>query len=89
VGGMIRASEVRLVVEVVSPGSHRLDNVIKHGEYGDARIPRYWILDLETPMSVHVWHLADEYGYQDSGIFTGQVSLADPFKVDVDLANLI
>jgi Uma2 family endonuclease len=88
-GGMVRASEVRLVVEIVSPGSHRLDNVIKHGEYGDARIPHYWIVDLDAPTTVHVWHLADEYGYQDSGIFSGQISLTDPFKVDLDLTKLI
>ena len=41
-----------------------MDNVIKHGEYGDAGIPHYWILDLVAPTSMHVWHLADEFGYQ-------------------------
>jgi Uma2 family endonuclease len=86
--GMLRASEVRLAVEIVSPGSHRMDNVIKHGEYGDAGIPHYWIIDLEAPTSVHVWHLVDEYGYQDSGICTGQVSLADPYRIDLDLTLL-
>lgn len=86
---MLRASEVRLVVEIVSPGSHRMDNVIKHGEYADAGIPHYWILDLEPPTSLHVWHLADEYGYQDSGTFTGRVNLADPFPVGLDLTRLL
>ena len=79
----------RLVVEIVSPGSHRMDNVIKHGEYGDAGIPHYWILDLDPPRSLHVWHLADEFGYQDSGTFTGQFTLLDPIKVDIDLGRMV
>lgn len=87
-GGLIRASEVRLVVEIVSPGSRRMDNVVKHGEYADAGIPHYWIVDLDPPVSVHVWHLAGEFGYQDSGTFTGEVGLLDPFKVDLSLDRL-
>lgn len=56
-GDMLRASEVRLVVEIVSPGSRRMDTVIKHREYADAGIPYYWIADLDPPVSLHVWHL--------------------------------
>lgn len=88
-GGLIRASEVRLVIEIVSPGSRRMDTVIKHGEYADAGIPYYWIVDLDPPVSLHVWHLADEFGYQDSGVFTGQVELLDPVELHVDLDHLI
>lgn len=87
-GSLLLARDVRLVVEIVSPGSKRMDNVIKHGEYADAGIPHYWIVDLEPPLSLHVWHLAGEFGYQDSGTFTGRVSLADPFPVDLDLDRL-
>ncbi|HEX5116493.1 MAG TPA: Uma2 family endonuclease [Pseudonocardiaceae bacterium] len=88
-GGLLRASEVRLVVEIVHRGSRRMDNVIKVGEYGDAGIPYYWIVDLDPPVSLHVWHLAGEFGYQDSGTFTGQVDLMDPVKVRLDLDSLI
>src|SRR5262245_59579623 len=35
-GGMMRASDVVLAVEVTSPGSRRTDNVIKRSEYADA-----------------------------------------------------
>lgn len=87
-GGLLRASEVRLVVEIVSPGSKRMDNVIKLGEYADAGIPHYWIVDLEPPVSMQVWHLVDEFGYQDSGTFTGEISLLDPFTIDLDLHRL-
>jgi Uma2 family endonuclease len=87
-GGLLKASEVRLIVEIVSPGSRRMDNVIKPGEYADAGIPHYWIIDLAAPISLHVWHLAGEFGYQDSGTFTGEFRLLDPFPVDLDLPKL-
>jgi Uma2 family endonuclease len=88
-GSLLCAADVRLAVEIVSPGSRRMDNVIKLGEYADAGIPHYWVIDLEPPISVHVWHLADEYGYQDSGTFTGQVTLAAPFDVQINLGTLL
>jgi Uma2 family endonuclease len=88
-GGLLRASDVRLVVEIVSPGSQRMDRVIKLGEYADAGIPYYWIVDLGRPVSLHVWHLAGEFGYQDCGEFTGQVDLVDPIGVHLDLDELV
>jgi Uma2 family endonuclease len=88
-GGLLRASDVRLVVEIISPGSRRMDTVIKHGEYAEAGIPYYWIVDLDRPVSLHLWHLAGEFGYQDCGEFTGQVDLLDPVAVRIDLDRLI
>src|SRR5207247_1076221 len=38
-GGLIRASEMLVVIEIVSPGSRRTDNVVKRAEYADAGIP--------------------------------------------------
>ena len=37
-GGVLRAGGVRLVVEVISPGSRRLDTMVKRNEYADAGI---------------------------------------------------
>ena len=48
-GGVLRAFEVVLAVEVVSAGSERTDRTIKHSEYADAGIPHYWIVDLGEP----------------------------------------
>lgn len=42
------ATEIRLVVEILSDGSRRVDRVMKFAEYAEAAIPRYWILDLEA-----------------------------------------
>jgi Uma2 family endonuclease len=88
-GGLIRASDVLVVVEIVSPGSRRMDNVTKRGEYADAGIPHYWIVDLDPPVSCVVCHLAGEFGYQDSVAATGAFTVADPIELKVNLDQLI
>jgi Uma2 family endonuclease len=87
-GGMLRASEVLIAVEIVSPGSKRTDYVIKRGEYADAGIPHYWILDLDEPVSLVDCHLAEGFGYQDAGGVTGTFETTAPFPVRVELDKL-
>lgn len=87
-GGILRAADVLLAVEVVSPGSRRTDLVIKRGEYADAGISHYWILDVTTPISLLACHLAGEFGYVDGGAVTGRFSTATPFAVEIDLDAL-
>lgn len=41
-------SDVALVVEIVSPGSRRTDQVMKAYEYAKAGIGHYWIVDLDA-----------------------------------------
>jgi len=69
-GGLLQASDVSLVLEIVSPGSVRTDRLTKRGEYSDARIPHYWIVDITQPVSILACHLAGEFGYVDSGEIT-------------------
>lgn len=87
-GGMIRASEVLVVVEVVSPGSRRIDNVVKRADYADAGIPHYWILDIVKPMSLVDCRLTAQFGYQDDARVTGRFSTEAPFPVTIDLDRL-
>lgn len=87
-GRLVRASEVLVVMEIVSPGSQRMDNVTKRGEYADAGIPYYWIIDLDPPVSCVVCHLAGEFGYQDSISATGAFTVADPIELKVNLDQL-
>jgi Uma2 family endonuclease len=87
-GGVIRASEVVLVVEIVSPGSVRTDTVVKRGEYADAGIPHYWIVDIADPVSVLTCHQAPGFGYADGGEVTGTLRASEPFVAEVDLAAL-
>jgi len=87
-GGVIRASEVLVVIEIVSPGSRRTDHVTKRGEYADAGIPHYWIVDLDEPVTLLACHLAGEFGYQDPGAVGGVFSTAEPFRVNLSLDQL-
>lgn len=87
-GGLLRASETVLVVEIVSPGSRRTDNVIKRDEYAEAGIPHYWIVDLDDPVSLVDCHLAEGFGYQDSGGVSGVFTTSEPFPLRVELDKL-
>ncbi len=94
-GGLLRASQTLVVVAVVSPGSERTDHVIKREDYADAGIPRYWIIDLDAPVTLLDCQLAGEFGYQDPGSRAGKfettVVLDDEsnFPVRIDLDELL
>lgn len=87
--GMLRASELVVVIEIVSPGSKRMDRVVKRGEYADAGIPHYWIVDLDPPVSLVDCHLAGEFGYQDAGDVVGEFTTSVPFPVTLKLDGLV
>jgi Uma2 family endonuclease len=88
-GGILRASGVRLIVEIVSPGSIRTDRIIKHAEYADAGIPCYWILDLESPVSLVAYRLAGELGYVEDGEATGTFTATEPYSLTIALDRLV
>ncbi|MGQ0841437.1 Uma2 family endonuclease [Actinokineospora sp.] len=87
-GGILRASEVLVVVEIISPGSRRTDRVTKHGEYADAGIPHYWLVDTDTPISLIAYHHTEEFGYQNDNEATGTFTTTIPFPVTIDLNAL-
>lgn len=88
-GGLIRASEVLLVVEIVSPSSKRIDHVHKRNDYADAGIPNYWIIDIDDPVSLTACRLTEEFGYQDDQIATGIFKAEVPFPVEINLDRLV
>ncbi|MGH3885988.1 MAG: Uma2 family endonuclease, partial [Pseudonocardiaceae bacterium] len=88
-GGLIRAAEVLVVVEIVSPGSRRTDHVAKRSEYADAGIPHYWIVDLDESVSLLDCHLAEGFGYQDGGSIIGVFTTTEPFPVRLQLDQLL
>jgi Uma2 family endonuclease len=88
-GGVIRASDVLIVVEVLSPGPKRTDHVLKRSEYADAGIPHYWMVDIEPPISLLACHLAGEFGYADGGAVTDTFSASEPFPAQIDLDALL
>ena len=63
----------RLVVEVLSPSTSRLDQHVKFGVYEDAGVEEYWILDPATRSAV-VWSL-DDGVYRELGRYAGDATL--------------
>lgn len=88
-GGMIRASEVLLAVEIVSPSSKRMDHVHKRNDYADAGIPNYWIIDIDDPISLTACRLTEQFGYQDDQVVTGTFRTDVPFPVEINLDRLV
>ncbi|MFE6609702.1 Uma2 family endonuclease [Amycolatopsis sp. NPDC057786] len=80
------ASDVRLVIEVLSEGTVRTDRVTKFSEYAEVGIEHYWIVDLEDPASMTTYRLIDGE-YENFGEHTGKVSLdfdGTPLTLDLD-----
>jgi Uma2 family endonuclease len=88
-GGMVRAAEVILAVEIVSPSSKRIDHVHKRSDYADAGIPNYWIVDIDRPVALTACRLTDEFGYQDDQVATGTFVTDVPFPVEITLDRLV
>jgi Uma2 family endonuclease len=88
-GGLLRADEVVLAVEIVSVGSERTDRTIKHSEYADAGIPHYWIVDIEPRPALTACHRAGEFGYVDAPAVTGVFAAEEPFRVRLELDQLL
>lgn len=87
-GGLLSARAVLVVVEIVSPGSRRMDRVVKRAEYADAGIAHYWIIDLDAPPTLVACHLAEGLGYQDSPAAVDSFETREPFSVRIDLTSL-
>ncbi len=87
--GLLRASDVVLAVEIISPSSRRMDTVVKHGEYADAGLRHYWVVDLDGDVSLTACHLAGELGYTDAAPSTGIFTAVDPFPVRLVLGELV
>jgi Uma2 family endonuclease len=87
-GGLLRASETLVAVEIVSPGSRRIDRMVKHAEYADAGIPHYWIVDLDEPISLIACRREDGVGYRDAPAVAGTFRTAEPFPIHIDLDQL-
>jgi Uma2 family endonuclease len=88
-GGMYRASEIVVVVEIVVPDSRRTDTVTKFGEYADAGIPHYWVVDIARPVSLVAFHLEGEIGYRGVPAVTGGFLATRPFPVALGLDRLV
>jgi Uma2 family endonuclease len=82
--------EVAMVVEIVSPGSVAADRAIKPKLYSAAGIEHYLRIELNGPdPSAAAYRLQRGCYAQVASARSGQVlCLAEPFRVDLDFAQL-
>lgn len=73
-----------LVIEVHSPGTRRLDRIIKKQEYAQAGILEYWMVDFEAA-TIEVYRL-EEAAYQLAGKYGPGDVLASPTLPGLALA---
>src|SRR5580765_3355872 len=86
-----RPEHVLLVVEVVSPGSETTDRIVKFHQYAKAGITFYWRVEqAPTGIPLIYTYVLDPAtsAYRDEDMFTGVVTVAAPFPVEVDLGRL-
>ena len=78
-----------LAVEILSPSSRSVDNVLKRALYEQSGVGQYWVVDPDEP-SITVWTLVD--GSYDAGrVVRGTEPLAvrEPFGVTVVPQDLL
>lgn len=81
------AADVLVAVEIVSPGSRRVDRITKFSEYAEAGIEHYWIVDLTEPTSLETYRLKDGR-YLPAASGTETVAVAAPVALTVDVPAL-
>lgn len=87
----VRADQILLAVEIVSPGeSAARDYIKKPAEYAANGIPTTWVIDIqENPLSLTVYTLDDTGQYHFTSPMTGSYTGAvDGHQVTVDLDAL-
>ena len=70
------AAQLYLVAEVLEPGDHHVDTVIKKQLWADARLPRFWMVDPRY-LNVEVYGCG-EYGFTLGDILAHHHPLTDP-----------
>jgi Uma2 family endonuclease len=86
-----RPDDIRLLVEIVSPGSETTDRMTKMAEYARAAIRYYWrVEDVATGLPiVHTYVLdAATHSYQPTEVFAGVIKAVAPFPVELDLRSI-
>jgi Uma2 family endonuclease len=85
------AADVVLVVEIISRSSRNVDLHLKPFEYAEAGVPHYWVVDLDPPVpTIAVFALgAPGDGYVESQTVSGELVVAEPFEMRIDVGALI
>lgn len=89
---LYHGADLLLTVEVVSrgSGSEREDRVRKVGEYAEAGIRQYWIVDFDPHPKVQILRLRDDcrYGEPVTLLQDDTLTVTEPFPISFGLAVL-
>jgi Uma2 family endonuclease len=81
--------EVMLAVEVVSPSSVAMDQVMKPALYAQAGIPFYWRVEIERGIAVHTYEIdRDGDVYFSTGAFDKVIELDRPWPMRVPISKI-
>ncbi|WBB75416.1 Uma2 family endonuclease [Micromonospora sp. WMMD1128] len=89
----LRPADVVLAVEIVSPGTRRVDRFAKPGEYAAAGIPFYWRIEQE-PVHLYAYRLGDRIGpggerqYELVTDGSEVIELTEPFDLKLPIAEI-
>ena len=83
----IEPPDVRLAVEIMSPGSVSTDRVAKPAQYAAAGIPHFWRLELD-PLVLVVHVLVGDV-YREVARFDDAVEVDEPVAVRFHLSSLL
>ncbi|MBM0237869.1 Uma2 family endonuclease [Micromonospora sp. ATA32] len=90
---MLRPTDVVLAVEIVSPGTRRIDRFAKPGEYAAAGIPFYWRIE-QDPVHVYAYRIGDRVGpggerqYELVADGADVIELTEPFEIKLPIAKI-
>jgi Uma2 family endonuclease len=79
-------SDVRLAIEVVSPGTRTKDRTLRPVQYGAAEIECFWRVENEDDaMVIHTFELPPSGKYKSTGVFRERVTVDRPFPIDFEI----
>nr|WP_245179636.1 Uma2 family endonuclease [Streptomyces montanisoli] len=88
-GVSVDAENVRLVVELVSPGNSTIDRKLKPMLYAEAAIPHFWRLEFDPVPMLAVYELrGGRYVERTTALSGVTTRLGAPFAVEIDPAGL-
>jgi Uma2 family endonuclease len=58
-------TDLLLAIEIVSPGSEAMDEVVKRREYAMAGIPQYWVVERDPAQTVSLHRLGAGDAYEE------------------------
>jgi len=80
------AGQLLLAIEVLSPGTARLDRSVKRQRYQRQRVPEYWIVDMDARL-VERWKPDDERPEIITGLIQWKAAVTTD-KLEIDLPAL-